>query len=505
MKARLLVIGIACAIVLAAGVLVTASAAVLATGTGARAASKGGSQQGDFGPPQGAPIHAVLTSPPNVPPAVNRNYPAKVIVELEVREVEREISEGVRYTFWTFGGTVPGSFIRIRQGDTVEFHLRNHPDSKMPHNIDLHGVTGPGGGAASSFTAPGHESQFTFKALNQGIYVYHCATAPVGMHVANGMYGLLLVEPPGGLPRVDHEYYVMQGDFYTVGKYREKGLQPFDMQKAIDERPTYVLFNGSEGALVGDNALKAKTDETVRLFVGNGGPNLVSSFHVIGAIFDRVWFEGGTHYQENVQTTLIPAGGAAIAEFHTEVPGSFIMVDHALFRAFNKGALAILKVDGPQNKAIYSGKEVDSVYLGDKAVSLAAVSEATSAAAKGQLTLEQQIRSGAALFNGTCSVCHQANGQGMESVFPPLAKSDFLMADLQRAIHIVLNGLTGPVTVNGVAYTSVMPPMSQLNDDEVANILSYVRNSWGNSGSAVSAADVAALRKGTKRPAGAAD
>ena len=322
------------------------------------AADTGGSARGDFGPPQGEPVHAVLTSPPQVPPATGRTAPAKVIVELEVRELELEISEGVRYTFWTFGGTVPGSFIRVRQGDTVEFHLKNHPDSKMPHNIDLHGVTGPGGGAASSFTAPGHESQFTFKALNHGLFVYHCATAPVGMHIANGMYGLILVEPPEGLPKVDHEYYVMQGDFYTVGKYREKGLQAFDMQKAIDENPTYVLFNGSEGALINDKALRANTGETVRLFVGNGGPNLVSSFHVIGEIFDKVWYEGGTHYQENVQTTLIPSGGAMMAEFHVEVPGSYVLVDHSIFRAFNKGALAILKVDGPENKAACPDKEV---------------------------------------------------------------------------------------------------------------------------------------------------
>ena len=272
----------------------------------------GGSTKGDFGPPQGEPIMAILTSPPQVPPPTGRTQPAKVIVELEVRELEREISEGVKYTFWTFGGTVPGSFIRVRQGDTVEFHLKNHPDSKMPHNIDLHGVTGPGGGASSSFTAPGHESQFTFKALNQGLYIYHCATPPVGMHVANGMYGLIFVEPPEGMPKVDREFYVVQGDYYTVGRYREKGYQPFDMQKAIDENPTYVLFNGSESALVGDKAMKANVGETIRLFVGNGGPNLVSSFHVIGEIFDRVQFEGGTRYQENVQTTLIPAGGAAI-------------------------------------------------------------------------------------------------------------------------------------------------------------------------------------------------
>jgi nitrite reductase (NO-forming) len=456
--------------------------------------------------PLGAPIHAILTSPPNVPPPTHRTRPAKVIVELEVREIEKEISEGVRYTFWTFGGTTPGSFIRVREGDTVEFHLKNHPDNKMPHNIDLHGVVGPGGGAASSFTAPGHESQFTFKALHQGIYVYHCATSPVGMHIGNGMYGLMLVEPPGGLTPVDHEYYIMQGDFYTVGKYREKGLQAFDMQKAIDERPTYVLFNGSEGALVGDNALKAKVGDRVRLFIGNGGPNLVSSFHMIGEIFDKVWFEGGTRYQENVQTTLIPAGGAAIAEFHTVVPGSFVMVDHSIFRAFNKGALAILKVDGPEDRTVYSGKEVDSVYLGDKAQSLAAVGKAETSTEHGTLTVDQQVKAGEALFNGTCSVCHQSGGQGIEGVFPPLAGSDLLAKTPKRAVVIALNGLTGPLTVNGKPYNSVMPPMSQLNDDEIANILTFVTHSWGNKVSdPYTAAEVATVRKETARPPGAAE
>jgi len=459
----------------------------------------------DRAEPAGAPIHAVLTSPPQVPPPTGRSRPAKVIVELEIREVEKEISEGVRYTFWTFGGTVPGSFIRIRQGDTVEFHLRNHPDNKMPHNIDLHGVIGPGGGAASSFTAPGHESQFTFKAMNQGIYVYHCATAPVGMHVGNGMYGLMLVEPPEGLAPVDHEYYVMQGDFYTVGKYREKGLQAFDMQRAIDEKPTYVVFNGSENSLVGDHALTAKVGERVRLFIGNGGPNLVSSFHVIGEIFDRVWYEGGTHYQENVQTTLIPSGGAAIAEFHAIVPGSFVIVDHSIFRAFNKGALAILKVDGPDNKAVYSGKEIDSVYLGDKAKDLKVVSQVTAAAEHGTLTLEQQIEAGEALFTGTCSVCHQPNGQGLENVFPPLAGSDLLAKNPRRAMQIVLNGLSGAVTINGTVFNSVMPPMSQLNDDELADILTFVTHSWGNHGYRYSAQELAATRRATARPPGAAN
>jgi len=466
-------------------------------GTGStNAGDTGGSAKGDLGPPQGDPVKAVLTSPPLVPPPTGRSTPAKVIVELEVVEKEMTSSEGATSMFWTFGGTVPGSFIRVRQGDTIEFHLLNAPDSKMPHNIDLHGVTGPGGGAASSFTAPGHRSRFTFTALNAGLYVYHCATAPVGMHVANGMYGLILVEPPEGLPAVDREYYVMQGDFYTTGRYREKGHQAFDMEKAIDEHPTYVLFNGSEGSLTGDKALAAKTGEKVRLYVGNGGPNLVSSFHVIGEIFDRVWFEGGTRFQENVQTTLIPAGGAAMMDFHVEVPGSYILVDHSIFRAFNKGALASLKAEGPENKLIYSGKEVDEMYLGDRALpNLGAVTAAAAAAKTGELTVQQQIEAGKALFAGTCSTCHQPDGRGLEGVFPPLAKSDWFAKNTRKVPLAMLQGIQGKVTVNGKEYDSVMPPMTQLTDDEVANIATYVLNSWGNPGGRVTKAEVTAMRK----------
>jgi nitrite reductase (NO-forming) len=240
----------------------------------------------------------------------------------------------------------------------------------------------------------------------------------------------------------------------------------------------------------------------VRLFVGNGGPNLVSSFHVIGAIFDEVRFEGGTNVQKNVQTTLIPAGGAAIAKFRTHVPGSYVMVDHSIFRAFNKGALAILKVNGAEDKTIYSGKELDSVYLGDRAgPNLDAVTKATASSASGTLTLQDQVHAGEALFAGTCSVCHQANGAGLPGVFPPLAKSDFLAADLNRAMGVVLHGLNGKLKVNGAEYDSVMPPMNQLNDDEVANILTYVLNSWGNPGGRISTDDV---KKSRAAPAPAA-
>jgi nitrite reductase (NO-forming) len=467
-----------------------------------RSEDTGGSAKGDFGPPQGIPVEAELTAPPFVPKATGRKAPAKVTVELEVREVEREIAEGVKYTFWTFGGTVPGKFIRVRQGDTVEFHLANHQSSKMPHNIDLHAVTGPGGGAASSFTAPGHRSQFTFKALNQGLYIYHCATAPVGMHIANGMYGLILVEPPEGLPPVDKEFYVVQGDFYTVGKYREKGLQPFDMQKAIEENATYVLFNGAENAMTGDKALKVNVGETVRLFVGNGGPNLVSSFHVIGEVFDKVYYEGGSRYQENVQTTLVPAGGSAIVEFKVEVPGTYILVDHAIFRAFNKGAIAMFKAEGGENKATYSGKEVDAVYVSDLAEPPGAVGEAAKQMEEGKLSLEAQIAAGKTLFAGTCSACHQMQGQGLPGSIPPLAGSDFLK-DRKRVIEVVLNGMSGPLTVNGQNFNSVMPAHSHLPDDGIANILTYVLGTWQNPGGQITPDDVKAVRDSTKRPPGA--
>jgi nitrite reductase (NO-forming) len=297
-----------------------------------------------------------------VPAALTRTHATKVIVDLEVIEKEMEIADGTTYTFWTFGGTVPGSFIRVREGDLVEFHLKNHPTSSVPHNIDLHAVSGQGGGAEATVTLPGHETVFSFTALNPGLYVYHCAFAPVAQHIANGMYGMILVEPKEGLPAVDREYYVMQGDFYTTGAHGEPGRQEFSMQKGIDETPDYIVFNGRVGALTGAGALKANVGETVRLYVGNGGPNKVSSFHVIGAIFDNLYTEAGSRPTHNVQTTLIPAGGAAIAEFRANVPGEFALVDHSIFRAFHKGALGMLEVTGEKNLAIYSGQQKDAPY-----------------------------------------------------------------------------------------------------------------------------------------------
>lgn len=438
-------------------------------------------------------VEAQLGVPPQAAPATGRTSAAKVVVNLEVREVTREIADGATYTFWTYGGTVPGPMIRVRRGDFVELHLQNHPENTMPHNIDLHAVTGPGGGATSTFTAPGHQTQFSFQALNQGVYIYHCATAPVGMHVANGMYGLIVVEPEEGYPAVDREYYVVQGDFYTTGEYRAAGPQPFDMERAIHEDPSYVVFNGRDGALTGDNALPAEVGETVRLWVGNGGPNLTSSFHVIGEIFDRVWTEGGTQISTDVQTTSVPPGGSAIVDYTLEIPGTYILVDHALFRAFNHGAIGMMRVTGDDAPTIYSGREVDEAYLGD----LGPAAEAARTAGAGG---DDRMARGEATFLGICSTCHQREGQGLGNVFPPLASSDYLMADRTRSIRAVLAGLSGPITVNGAQFNGAMPAFANLTDHEIAAALTYVRSHFGNTGDAISDEEVAAVRASIPAP-----
>ncbi|MEL1239720.1 copper-containing nitrite reductase [Flavobacterium flavipallidum] len=436
---------------------------------------------------------AELTAPPLVPKPVGDRAAMKLIVNMEIKEQEGEMADGVKYTYWTFGGSVPGSFIRTRVGDEVEFHLKNHPDNKMPHNIDLHAVTGPGGGATSSLVAPGHEKVFNFKTINPGLYVYHCATAPVGMHIANGMYGLILVEPEGGLPPVDKEYYVMQGDFYTKGSYGEQGKQPFDMNKAIKEQADYVVFNGKVGAVTGDKAITAKVGETVRIYMGNGGPNLVSSFHVIGEIFDKVHIEGGDVINKNVQTTLIPAGGSAIVEFKVDVPGTFILVDHSIFRAFNKGALGMLKVEGDENKKVYSGTTQEGIYLPEGGTIQNMPKENGTAKNVVAKTVPEQIKSGRELYGRTCFACHQSEGQGVPNAFPPLAKSDFLNANPNRAISAVLHGLSGEITVNGKKFNNVMTSQN-LTDEEVADVLTYVYNSWGNNKTVVTPAKVKAIR-----------
>ncbi|HEY1154266.1 MAG TPA: copper-containing nitrite reductase, partial [Pseudolabrys sp.] len=293
----------------------------------------------------------------DVPAPIGKRGPQTVRVDLVTVELEGRLAEGTTFGYWTFNGKVPGPMLRVRVGDTVDVHVKNAEGSAMIHSVDFHAATGPGGGAVSTQVNPGEEKSFKFKALVPGLYVYHCATPMVAHHIANGMYGMILVEPEEGLPPVDREFYVMQGEIYTEGAFGQHGSQEFNVEKMLNERPEYFVFNGSVGALSKFHPLQAKVGETVRIFFGVGGPNFTSSFHVIGEIFDKVYNLGGVLSEplRGVQTVTVPAGGAVITEFKLDVPGNYILVDHALAR-MERGLVGMLHVEGPPNPEIYDGK-----------------------------------------------------------------------------------------------------------------------------------------------------
>lgn len=310
---------------------------------------------GEPGPAQSVDVADIAKDPTDLPGPLNRDFSTAVDLYLEAREVVAEIEPGTTHAYWTYNGTVPGPFFRVRQDDTVTVHFRNAPESTQDHSIDFHAVTGPGGGAVALQTPPGEERTITFKALHPGLFVYHCATPHIPTHIAKGLYGLILVEPAAGLPEVDREFYVMQSEFYTKWAPGTPGHQEFDGQALYDEEPNYVVFNGRWQALTGDFALQASVNETVRIYFGNIGVNLISSFHVIGEHFDRVYPEADllSPPLQSVQTTLVPAGGAVVVELTLEVPGNYILVDHSLVRTIDKGGLGILTVTGPENEEVY--------------------------------------------------------------------------------------------------------------------------------------------------------
>jgi nitrite reductase (NO-forming) len=297
----------------------------------------------------------IVQLPTAIPEPIGKRSPQLVKVNLETIEVEGQLADGTTYNYWTYGGKVPGPFVRVRVGDTVEVRLKNNAKNRNLHSVDFHAVTGPGGGAALTQAPVGDEKVFTFKALNPGLFVYHCATPIVAQHISHGMYGLILVEPEEGLSKVDHEFYVMQGEIYTLEPTNYHGNQEFSIEKLLNEHPEYFVFNGASKALVDQKfALKAKVGETVRIFFGVGGPNYTSAFHVIGEVLDRVYSEASLTSVPltNVQTTSVPPGGATMVEFRVEVPGKFILVDHALSR-MEKGLVGHLIVEGEPQPDIY--------------------------------------------------------------------------------------------------------------------------------------------------------
>ena len=296
----------------------------------------------------------IVRDPTDLPPPIARHAPATVRIDLQTVELEGKLDDGTTYKYWTFNGKVPGPLFRVRVGDTVEVHLKNGNDSIMMHNVDFHAVTGMHGGGHATMAAPGEEKGFTFKALKPGLYVYHCATPTVSQHIASGMYGMILVEPEGGFEKVDHEFYVMQGELYTEEPYGTKGEVTFSTDKLMNERPEYFVFNGAAGALKTAHRMNIKTGESVRVFFGVGGPNYTSAFHVIGGIFDNAYATGAftTAPTQDVQTITVPPGGAAVVEMSFPVPGDFVLVDHALVRE-ERGLGGIIHVEGPERPDIF--------------------------------------------------------------------------------------------------------------------------------------------------------
>ena len=300
----------------------------------------------------------IAHDPADIPPPITRTSPETVRVELEAVELEARLDSQSVYRFWTFNRRVPGPFIRVRVGDTVEVHFQNNGDSWMMHNIDFHAASGPGGGAEATSAGPGEERSFTFKALHPGLFVYHCAVPPVALHIANGMYGLILVEPEGGLPPVDREFYVMQGEIYTEEPFGSSGLLTESYDKLVAERPEYFVFNGHVASLTEHYPMQADVGETVRIFFGVGGPNYASSFHIIGAVLDRVYQAGSLVSSpiENVQGVHVAPGTANIVELKLHVPGRFVLVDHALSRA-ERGLAGYLVAQGEPNPEIFDAPE----------------------------------------------------------------------------------------------------------------------------------------------------
>lgn len=302
----------------------------------------------------------IARDPADVPAPIGWRTPQHVRFELETVETTGQLANGVAYQYWTFrrpgeAPQVPGPLLRARVGDTIEIRLSNSRASAMMHNIDLHAVMGPFGGSQATECAPGETKSFTFKATKPGLFVYHCATPSVAMHISNGMHGMILIEPASGLPKVDREFYIMQSEIYTEQAFGTPGAATVSYDKILAETPEYYVFNGAADALTKRHPLKGRVGETVRFFFGVGGPNKAASFHVIGQIMERLYDQASLVAKplEAVQTTTVAPGGAIVAEFSLLVPGTFAIVDHAIAR-IERGAKGLLIVEGPENFAIFN-------------------------------------------------------------------------------------------------------------------------------------------------------
>jgi copper-containing nitrite reductase len=316
---------------------------------------------------------AVLSTAPNVPAPITRDHAVILKVNLRTTTKTIQLTNMYKYDVWTFNDSVPGPFIRARVGDIVELSLNNLDETGNPHNIDCHAFEGPGGGAALTTCDENQTKTARFRLLYPGLFIYHCAAAPVPVHIANGMYGMMYVQAEDEtLPPVDKEFYIMQSEFYHEppeklenGKLSDK--VEFSYPRGLDETANVMVFNGKESALTRDNPLKCSTGNNIRIFFGNAGPNLISSFHILGGVFEKVYRDGDVLSPPGrfIQTTMVPPGGAVIVDMKMLVPGTYTIIDHAIFR-LDKGLVGYLNVSGKQRPDISASAQPPAPCIGCK-------------------------------------------------------------------------------------------------------------------------------------------
>ena len=307
---------------------------------------------------------------PAVPARAQRSDQRVVEFEIDVIEGECVVdpTNNVSTLMWGFriGGDEatscgsPGPILRARVGDLARITVTNLAGNVHPHNIDFHAVTGQGGGAAGTTVAPGETATINSRLLYPGAFMYHCAFGDVPEHIAHGMYGMFIVDPETPLPDVDHEWSIMQSEWY-LGEPDADGLAEFDRERLELEHPTYVTFNGRTDALVDDNSLQMDVGQRARFYMVNEGLNLASNFHPIGSHWDLVYPEAATHPVNRVirgsQSTLVVAGGGTVTELIGQVPSTVVLVDHALVRTFYKGCIGLVVISGEENAILSVGDD----------------------------------------------------------------------------------------------------------------------------------------------------
>lgn len=425
----------------------------------------------DLGAAGGSEIHYSLA--PDVPPTIARD--TQKVWDIHIESIEGvcplDPTNAVTTEMWGFriaGETdvtcgSPGPILRGRVGDVANITLTNLPSNTHPHNIDFHAVTGQGGGAADLTAAPGESATIQARLLYPGAFMYHCAFGDVPMHIAKGMYGMFIVDPEVPLPAVDHEWAIMQSEWY-VDDPGADGEAPFNMEAVFNEDPRYVTFNGRTDALVGKNSLRMQVGERGRIYFVNEGLALDSNFHPIGSQWDLVYPEAATHQANRAirgsQSTLVVAGGGTVVEIDALVPSTIILVDHALARTFYKGAIGTIEISGEVNPELFLGSgATESPDEGSDA-------GGDSGAAHGE-----------ELFTATCAACHGADATGVAGLGPSLVGNEFVggLSDSELIAFIsVGRPIDDPANTTGVA----MPPKGgnpSLSDGDLADIVDYLR------------------------------